>query len=187
MRNNNQWVAAAARVASLLLLRNKATAGPAASLPASTLVVPPDMRASFLGMSDLPRGIRNNNPGNIKKNPANNWQGQITNGTDSTFVQFQYFAFGVRAMLVLLRNYIAGGHNTIEKIINRWAPAGVDNNPTSSYVAQVAFSTGINPRAPISFANKEQIRKIAKAIADYENGKSNVISNSIFDYAYSIV
>jgi hypothetical protein len=187
MRNNKLWVAAAALIASLLLLRNKATAGPAASLPANTLVVPPDMRASFLGMSDLPRGIRNNNPGNIKKNPANNWQGQITNGTDSTFVQFQYFAFGVRAMLVLLRNYIAGGHNTIEKIINRWAPAGVDNNPTSSYVAQVAFSTGINPRAPISFANKEQIRKIAKAIADYENGKSNVISNSIFDYAYSIV
>lgn len=186
MRNSKLWVAAAALVASLLLLRNKATAGTSSTLPASTLVVPPDMRASFLGMSNLPRGIRNNNPGNIKRNPANNWQGQITNGTDSTFVQFQYFVFGVRAMLVLLKNYIAGGHNTIEKIINRWAPAGVDNNPTTSYIAQVAFSSGINPRATISFSNKEQIRKIAKAIADYENGKSNVINDSTFDYAYSI-
>lgn len=185
MRNSKLWVAAAALVASLLLLRNKATAGSTSTLPASTLVVPPDMRASFLGTSN-PRGIRNNNPGNIKRNPANNWQGQITNSTDSTFVQFQYFVFGVRAMLVLLKNYIAGGHNTIEKIINRWAPAGVDNNPTTSYIAQVAFSSGINPRATISFSNKEQIRKIAKAIADYENGKSNVINDSTFDYAYSI-
>ena len=33
---------------------------------------------SYLGQSGLPRGIRNNNPGKIRKS-ANNWQGKLKN------------------------------------------------------------------------------------------------------------
>ena len=47
----------------------------------------------------LPRGIRNNNPLNIRLNPENRWQGRVSpkHNSDGAFEQFQDPIMGLRA------------------------------------------------------------------------------------------
>lgn len=82
------------------------------------------------------RGIRNNNPGNIRHS-ADRWQGANPhNQPDSEFVTFDTMAWGIRALLVLLKNYrVKHGLTTVRGIINRWAPSS--ENDTAAYVAAV--------------------------------------------------
>src|SRR5262245_28843201 len=71
-----------------------------------------------------PRGIRNNNPGNIRLNKNNDWTGKVPadKNTDGSFEQFTDYKYGVRALIILLRNYINGGKNTITKVFESFAP-----------------------------------------------------------------
>lgn len=73
----------------------------------------------------ITRGLRNNNPFNIRFNRSNQWKGKVcaSNNTDKEFEQFISIEYGVRAGIVLLRNYIRRGINTPRKIIERFAPA----------------------------------------------------------------
>ena len=72
------------------------------------------------------RGVRNCNPLNIER--GTKWKGLRPEQTDKRFCQFVSMQYGWRAGLVILRNYIKGNNaahkpfDTIEKIINRWAP-----------------------------------------------------------------
>lgn len=50
----------------------------------------------------LPRGIRNKNPGNIKRNNTQ-WQGMQLIQNDPEFVQFKHPKYGFRAMARILR------------------------------------------------------------------------------------
>src|SRR5580765_8407530 len=64
---------------------------------------------SIYGKSlNIPRGIRNNNPGNIDYNANNDWVGKVPKekNTDSRFEQFTDYKYGVRALIMLLRTYI---------------------------------------------------------------------------------
>ena len=70
-----------------------------------------------------PRGIRNNNPGNIRRN-GDPWQGLAKDQTDREFFTFQSAVYGIRALARLLITYQDKyGLCTIEGIITRWAPA----------------------------------------------------------------
>ena len=86
-----------------------------------------------------PRGIRNNNPLNIRK--GNTWKGEITSQTDNAFEQYESMAYGIRAGFIILRNYITGHngrtrrYNTVDKIIRRWAPP--TENATQKYIDYV--------------------------------------------------
>ena len=82
----------------------------------------------------------NNNPLNIRFNPANQWRGQT--GSNVGFCVFQSEAYGFRAGYKILTNYIKNGYNTIEKIISRWAPP-TENN-TEKYIEFVAEDTLID-------------------------------------------
>ena len=97
---------------------------------------------NYLNSTDmtLPRGYRKNNPLNIR-NSNEKWAGEIRPSQDPAFKQFKSMGYGFRAALKLIRNYIGKGHNTIEKIISRWAPANENN--TDSYIAHVSQRTGI--------------------------------------------
>jgi len=116
--------------------------------------------------SKLPRGLRNNNPGNIRKT-STFWQGE-TVGQDKSFKTFVSMAYGYRAIFVLLRSYITKGYDTIEKIINRYAPTS--ENVTSRYVKHVSERTGIKPNKKLSFNDSEAMKKIVAAISKSENG-----------------
>jgi len=91
-----------------------------------------------------PRGIRNNNPLNIRRSSAK-WQGLVENPTDKEFCQFETMHYGLRAAFKLLQNYYFK-HNcrTIRQIITRWAPP-TDGNATEAYISQVSRVTQIKP------------------------------------------
>jgi hypothetical protein len=67
-----------------------------------------------------PRGLRNNNPLNIRHNVCV-FQGEIK-GKDKSFKTFETIQYGYCAVFVTLATYLSRGWNTIEKIITRWAP-----------------------------------------------------------------
>lgn len=78
------------------------------------------------------RGIRNNNPANIRR--GCNWKGLAKVQTDKKFCQFTTMTWGVRALLVTLRTYVVKHHlHTVREIINRWAPPS-DGNNTEMYI-----------------------------------------------------
>ncbi len=82
--------------------------------------------SSFLGRKDKSRGIRNNNPGNLRFVASNNWLGKIpyveNTDADKAFEQFTEIKYGIRAMLRVVINNIDKGNDTVTKIITRYAP-----------------------------------------------------------------
>lgn len=86
----------------------------------------------------ITRGVRNNNPFNIKMSNKNNWLGKVkhSSNTDGTFEQFISMKYGLRAGVRLLKNYFFK-HNIvkIEDYIKRFAPSS--ENVTSNYVNYV--------------------------------------------------
>jgi hypothetical protein len=127
------------------------------------------MAISYIGRTDLPRGIRNNNPGNIKVGDA--WQGKT--GQDGPFITFQDIDWGLRALARDLTNKINEGYNTITGLITRYAPpvneAGAFENDTSAYIAAVASNTGIDP-GEILGTDADTIGSLMRAITTHENG-----------------
>lgn len=86
------------------------------------------------------RGIRNNNPANIRR--GCNWKGLVEKQTDKEFCQFVTMTWGVRALLVTLRTYVVKHKlHTIPQIIERWAPPQ-DGNATNRYIEFVEKAVG---------------------------------------------
>jgi hypothetical protein len=144
-----------------------------------------DVTKSFIGQLQLPRGIRNNNPGNLVKT-ALAWKGKIphSENTDSRFEQFIEYRYGVRALLKDVINDINKGQNTITKLITEWAPAHENN--TEAYIQFVANIVGINPGATLR-TEKETLRKLAKAIVMKENGKAYELKDADFENAWKLL
>lgn len=111
----------------------------------------------------MTRGYKNNNPGNIRYNKSNNWQGQ--RGSDPDFVIFKSLYYGVRALDILLKGYIKRGKNTVELILNNYAPSSENN--TQAYIKAVKNDTGL--KGVISPTN-ENLKKLILAISKHENG-----------------
>ena len=113
------------------------------------------------------RGIRNNNPGNIRKSATVAWMGQIPpdQAQDLDFVEFTAPEFGIRAIAKILKAYAGRGLITIEKIISTWAPP--TENDTQAYIASVVKQTGFNPTEPLTY---NRIMALIPAIIKQENG-----------------
>ena len=111
------------------------------------------------------RGIRNNNPLNIRK--GNDWKSEVP-GKDASFESFQSMAYGYRAAIIILRKYYtAYVCNTIGKIISRWAPANENN--TEKYIATVCRRTCI-PRGRKLAWTEDEVCAIVSAMSFVENG-----------------
>jgi len=93
--------------------------------------------------------FKRNNPGNIRYNPSNKWQGQI--GEQGGFVIFDNADNGIRAMVRLLYNYKTQGIDSTQAIISRYAP-GSENN-TASYIRTVSNKIGKQPSETLQTAN----------------------------------
>ena len=135
----------------------------------------------------LPRGLRNNNPLNIRRG-ATKWQGEVNQVTriedsngenvvtcyyDRSFCQFKDISYGWRAAFILLKKYInVYGLNTIEKIISRWAPSNENN--TKAYIAHVALSARIPAIYQLHFNDADTMLRIAVAMCEVENGVTSV-------------
>lgn len=114
----------------------------------------------------LPRGIRNNNPGNIRKGTAN-WQGMRAEGFDPAFVEFTDAVYGLRAMMkIFLTYYRKYGLDTVQSIVNRWAPP--HENATDHYAAHVAKVLGVKRYDVLDVPSV--LVPLAKAVVLHENG-----------------
>lgn len=90
----------------------------------------------------VPRGVRNNNPFNIRFSPTNDWKGKITeNKSDDMFEEFSSLEYGVRAWCILIKTYVKKHHcSTLRSIVYRFAP--VSENDTLSYYKYVKEAVG---------------------------------------------
>ena len=114
------------------------------------------------------RGIRNNNPGNIRH--GEKWEGLSDKQTDSSFCIFKTPEYGIRAMAKILLNYQKKyGLKTIKQIISRWAPP--NENDTQSYIKSVSLSVGVDSEEEINLNNKNIMVPLIKAIIKHENGE----------------
>lgn len=94
-------------------------------------------------------------------------------GASGGFATFDTPQAGIAAQENLLRSaYVNKGFNTIDKIINRYAPQGPENSgaSVSNYKKYVAQKAGVDINAPISAA---QIPAVAKAMREFETGNTS--------------
>lgn len=125
----------------------------------------------------LPRGLRNNNPGNIRIN-GDLFQGEVRPSRDKSFKQFETMAYGYRAVFRILSNYRKNyGLDTIRKMIGRWAPE--NENDTDAYVKAVSDYAGIPADDPININDREQMIRIVAGMSRIENGREAEMSDVI--------
>ncbi len=114
-----------------------------------------------------PRGIRNNNPGNIRH--GDKWRGLADKQIDASFCVFKAPEWGLRALVKILRNYqTKHGLKTVESIINRFAPQ--IENDTSSYILSVCQVLDVKPRDVIDVFEPGIMINLLKAVIRHENG-----------------
>ncbi|CAB4136956.1 virion protein [uncultured Caudovirales phage] len=128
-----------------------------------------------------PRGIRNHNPGNLRRS-NDRWRGLAEKQTDAEFFQFVDPVFGIRAMAIVLMKYQrTHGLRTVTSIINRWAPARGDRNGeapggeyqqnTNAYAQHVARYMGISHNHEINLAKQASLFYLMlAAMIRHENG-----------------
>lgn len=122
-----------------------------------------------------PRGLRNNNPGNIRLTRTV-WAGQIIPGTDRSFCQFQTMAYGYRAMLMTLRNYRRKhGCSTVADFIRRWAPP--IENDTAAYIRSVCRTLQVPDSYVPDIDDRTVMCNLAAAISKVENGVDAVMND----------
>lgn len=115
------------------------------------------------------RGVRLNNPLNIRINNANDWLGKVYPSSDPEFEQFESAAYGFRAAGKTLQTYQrAHGLNTISQMVSRFAPPV--ENKTQNYINFVSQKTGIGAHQEINTENHDQLARIVHAMSIMEVG-----------------
>ena len=123
-----------------------------------------------MSATSTPRGVRNNNPGNIDR-ISTPWQGEDRSAAaiarEQRFCVFLTPQAGFRALAKTLLTYQRKhGLRTVKEIIGRWAPP-VEND-TGAYVRQVAAAVGVAPSEIIRLDNavtreqQQQARRLAE-------------------------
>ena len=125
-------------------------------------------QGDFLSNSkDLPRGIRNNNAGNIRISSIE-WRGKKFPNTDGEYEQFIKPADGLYAIFRNLRSYkLKHGITTLRATAERWAPNF--ENDTSVYIKGLEAATGANANDYFDLAGPDAW-KVIKGIVKNENG-----------------
>ena len=122
------------------------------------------------------RGIRNNNPLNIRHS-ADRWQGARKVQTDPSFVQFKTMVYGYRAAWRTLQTYyerfcMQSKPFTVRNIITRWAPPS--ENDTEAYIRTVLRLSGIggkeNLLPPANASSYGRLSKLIGSMTVMENG-----------------
>ena len=136
---------------------------------AFTMTTKTHTAASKPAGSSSVRGIRNNNPLNIRIG-NNAWKGKVTPSRDNAFETFQSPEWGFRAGAVLLRNYQRRYElQTLSEIIHRFAPP--TENHTTNYARFVARRVGVGMDERIDLVgNKTLLADVLHAMSIMEVG-----------------
>nr|DAK43976.1 MAG TPA: virion protein [Caudoviricetes sp.] len=137
------------------------------------------------------RGLRNNNPGNIRISDTP-WQGKIPKAMNTdknkAFEQFESLEYGLRALMKNAYTWIERGKNTLEKLITVWAPP--HENQTVNYIDYVARQMQIPKNQEFKTLDKKFFVSLAKAITEMENGLSaaqKLVPYSSYEQAYRLM
>ncbi|EBG0050129.1 hypothetical protein VQ196_000153 [Salmonella enterica] len=136
----------------------------------------PDADNTYTAYGTAPRGVRNNNPGNL------NYVGQAgatkEGGANGRFAVFPSMAHGISALYKQIQLYFKRGINTISSIVNKYAPAG-DGNDVASYISALVNATGKGANDALDAGDTPTIARLMKGIVDHENGKGYISSSDI--------
>lgn len=120
----------------------------------------------------VPRGIRNNNPGNIEHNPANDWLGLAPLdewGDEKRFCVFTHPHFGIRVTAYLLHKYYhTYGLTSVYEMLKRYAPK--KENDTLAYARFVAGYMGVKHDAPLERFGWAELREMIPGVIRFECG-----------------
>lgn len=112
-------------------------------------------------------GYKGCNPLNIRAG-SDKWQGAIGQ-TDKGYAIFSSPVEGIRAAAKIICTYSDKyGISTIGGIISRFAPAS--ENPTRTYIHNVAKLTGFDPNECLDTKNPEVLQKLISAMINQEIG-----------------
>lgn len=130
----------------------------------------------------LPRGLRNNNPLNIRRS-ADTFQGELQYNPDPDFKLFRTADWGYRAAFCILRTYLLHkGLKTISEVINRWCPDAT----AGQYIKAVCQLTGFSATTILNFGDKEQMVTLVAAMSYVENGRKANIYDVRWGYYMSL-
>lgn len=128
------------------------------------------------GYKSAPRGIRNNNPGNL--NYAGQQGATMEGGEGGRFAVFESMQHGVAALYKQLQLYFKRGINTLSSIVKTYAPAS-DNNNVDAYISALTKATGKGANEVLDSGDTATIARLMKGIVDHENGKGYISSSDI--------
>ena len=130
----------------------------------------------------IPRGIRNNNPLNIRR--GSNWIGLSKSQNDPSFCQFDSITYGLRAGLIIIRTYMQRYRlNTIHGIVSRWAPPKENN--TDAYVKSVSSMMMMHALQTFDFGDRTRIVALVSAMCKVETGIT--IDQNLIESAYDLL
>lgn len=128
--------------------------------------------------ANAPRGIRNNNPGNL------NFVGQAgatrENGS-GRFAAFGSAQEGLAALANQLDIYRRRGIDTVQAIISKWAPPSENN--TGAYVDRVSRALGVSPTDRLNMLDPSVMSRMMDAIIRHENGMNPYGSDMLMSAA----
>lgn len=130
----------------------------------------------LIGRSSTPRGIRNNNPGNL--NYARQKGAEKEGGPNGRFAVFSDMTSGVSALYKQIQLYFQRGTDTISEIVNKYAPAS-DNNNVMAYINSLVKATGKGAHESLASSDMSTIFNLLKGIINHENGKGYVSDDEI--------
>jgi hypothetical protein len=135
-------------------------------------------------LSNAPRGIRNNNPGNLIFTNIK-WNGKLPKeqNKDRRFEMFIAPEYGIRAMIKDLKHDIEKGKNTVPTLISEYAPR-FENN-TSAYIQTVCKDLRVSQTAKL-LPTKNTLKLLVFSISRVENN-GIFITNELFDKAYAMI
>ena len=125
-----------------------------------------------------PRGIRNNNPGNLRLPASSTRPGDEGHDKDG-FSKFSTPQHGLDSLARLLVNYGKAGVNTIAGIITKYAPPS--ENDTDAYTLFVANKAKLDPLEPLDMKSSEIISALMTAIIAFENGRQPYTRTMIYN------
>lgn len=127
----------------------------------------PDMDIKQSRFADV-RGIRNNNPGNLRAS-------RLASGKDDGFSTFATMVDGYRAMAEQLKMYWNAGLDNVASIVTKYAPASENN--TSAYIDSVVSSMRkdlgtkeLVATTSLDLGDRRVLKSLVDAMIDHENG-----------------
>ena len=120
------------------------------------------------------RAIRNNNPGNLE---FRGQAGAVPEDGSGRFAKFGSSAEGVAALIKQLQRYGSRGLDTLEEIINTYAPSSENN--TQAYISALSKRLGVSGSDQLNLSDANTLAALVRGISTHEAGRDYLSNQDI--------